>query len=296
MIERLDDPAAAGEWCARERAAGRSLGFVPTMGALHPGHLALVRSAIAANERACASVFVNPLQFDDPEDLRRYPRELEADTRALDELGAHMVFSGTLEQFFPGRLDAAGTLPPGERVDPGPAAVGLEGDFRPGHFEGVATIVDRLFDVVLPDRAYFGRKDFQQCLVVRDLARRRGGPEIVVCPTARESSGLARSSRNELLAPRERERAAGIFAALRGAQLAWRAGLRAASELERGLRADLQRAGIEVEYAELRDPERWDLGRPEGELERAVALVAARVGGVRLIDNCVLHEPEDPPS
>jgi len=293
VIERLDDPDAAREWCARERAAGRALGFVPTMGALHAGHLALVRSAIAANERACVSVFVNPLQFDDPADLRRCPRDLEADTSALAELGAHMVFTGTLAQFFPGRLDAGGTLPPGELVDPGPAAVGLEGTFRPGHFQGVATIVARLFDVVRPERAYFGRKDFQQCLVVRDLARRRGGPAIVVCPTEREPSGLARSSRNELLAPRERERAAGIFAALRRARRAWREGLRDGAELERGLREDLQRAGLEVEYAELRDPERWELGRPPGVLERAVALVAARVGGVRLIDNCVLHEPGD---
>lgn len=288
MIARLDSPSAAAEWCAAERGAGRSLGFVPTMGALHEGHLALVRAALGENDRVVVSVFVNPLQFDDSRDLERYPRDLDADARRLDEAGAHLVFTGSLEQFFPGEL-VDGDLPAGRRLDPGPAARGLEGEHRPGHFAGVATIVDRLFDVVRPDRAYFGLKDFQQCLVVRDLARRRGGPHVVTCPTVREEDGLARSSRNELLTPEARAAAPALHAALRAARAAWREErIRDPDELVARLEDALGGSGLEVEYAEVRDPERWTVGRPAGPLARAVALVAARAGGVRLIDNAVL--------
>lgn len=288
MIERLGEPDLAREWCADVRRSGQSLGFVPTMGALHDGHVALVRRALAENDRVCVSVFVNPLQFDDPADLARYPRDLDGDAQKLAAAGCHMVFTGTLPQFFPGRLDVTGNLPADAWVDPGPAASGLEGEHRPGHFEGVATIVARLFELVEPRRAYFGRKDFQQCLVVEDLARRRGGPEIVVCPTEREASGLARSSRNALLDDANRERAARIFAALCEGERLWAAGERDAERLRAAMLAPLREAGIEVEYLELRDPRAWSSAAPSGELERAVALVAARVGGVRLIDNHAL--------
>ncbi|TDJ67977.1 MAG: 2-amino-4-hydroxy-6-hydroxymethyldihydropteridine diphosphokinase, partial [Planctomycetota bacterium] len=160
-IERLETPAEAREWCAAQRSAQRSIGFVPTMGALHEGHLTLVRRAVLENDVACVSVFVNPLQFDDARDLERYPRDFERDAAKLAGVDCAMVFTGTLAQFFPGELDARGALPPERVLDPGPRAEGLEGEHRPGHFAGVATIVDRLFDVVAPDRAYFGRKDFQ---------------------------------------------------------------------------------------------------------------------------------------
>lgn len=285
MIEVLPDPEAARRWCRETRRAGRSLGFVPTMGALHEGHLSLVRRALAENDRVCVSIFVNPLQFDDPADLARYPRDLAGDARLLGAAGCHMTFTGTLEQFFPGQLDATGRLDPAQAVDPGPFAEGLEGELRPGHFAGVATIVARLFELVAPERAYFGRKDLQQCLVVEDLVRRRGGPRIVVCPTQREPSGLARSSRNELLGPEARARAARLFAALRVGEELWAGGLRDPALLRAGMLAALEGAGLELEYLELRDPTRWSAAAPTGPLERAVALVAARLGGVRLIDN-----------
>jgi pantoate--beta-alanine ligase len=262
------------------------------MGALHEGHLELVRQAVRENDVACVSVFVKPLQFNDPRDFERYPRDLERDRALLEGAGARMVFTGTLEGFFPGELDpATGTLPPGRLVDPGPCALGLEGDERPGHFAGVATIVERLFDLVRPTRAYFGAKDFQQTLVVRDLARRRGAPAIVVCETRREGSGLARSSRNELLAPEDRGRAAVLHRALCAARDAWSAGTRNAAELAGILAAELAREpGLVLEYAAVRDPEAWTAAAPEGRLERAVALVAARIGGVRLIDNLALGD------
>jgi len=287
----LERPAAASRWCAVERAAGRSLGLVPTMGALHAGHLSLVERARAENDLCVVSVFVNPLQFDEVADLAGYPRDWEGDVRVLEEAGCDLVFTGTLASFFEGRLDAVGELDPRHAVDPGPAAEGLEGACRSGHFRGVATIVARLFELVEPTRAYFGQKDYQQALVVADVARRRGGPEVVVCPISREPSGLARSSRNERLDAAERERAASLSRALSRASHLWRAGLREPRELEAALHTEL--ADVDVEYAALREDGAWTGGDPAAPLERPVALVAARVGPVRLIDNHRLEE--EPP-
>jgi pantoate--beta-alanine ligase len=289
VIARLADPAAAEAWCARARAAGRSIGFVPTMGALHAGHLTLIAAARAQCDAVCASVFVNPLQFDDPRDFERYPRDLEGDSALLDGAGCAMVFSGTLEQFFP---ESGGRRESIAWRDPGPSALGLEGEHRPGHFAGVATIVARLFEVVRPAVAFFGAKDFQQTLVVRDLARAMGGPRIAVCPTAREPSGLAMSSRNQRLSAAQRSDAAAIYRALTAGRRAWEEGLRAADELAQRVARELERAPLELEYAAVRDPERWTAGDPPGQLERAIALVAARCGPVRLIDNLRLDRAE----
>jgi pantoate--beta-alanine ligase len=193
-----------------------------------------------------------------------------------------MVFSGTLAQFFP---ESRGEVARIASRDPGPTALGLEGAKRPGHFAGVATIVARLFEIVRPTRAYFGEKDFQQTLVVGDVARALGSPEIVVCPTSREPSGLARSSRNALLSAAAREQATAIHRALQTARAAWREGARTAEAIDARMRSVLAAAGLEVEYAELRDPSRWTAGEPLVPLQHAVALIAARCGGVRLIDN-----------
>ncbi|HEX6882232.1 MAG TPA: pantoate--beta-alanine ligase [Planctomycetota bacterium] len=269
-------PDAAARWCAEH---GARLGFVPTMGALHEGHATLVRRARAECEHVVASVFVNPLQFDDPRDFQRYPRDLAADRALLGAEGCALVLTGTLEQFFP---EAGGQAPPAR--DPGPDAAGLEGEFRPGHFVGVATICARLFELVRPARAYFGEKDFQQCRVVRHVARGLGGPEIVICPTSRDPDGLARSSRNRLLAPGERATALALPRALFAARAAFREGERRVERLEALLAAELARADLTVEYAVVRDPERLAL-RQDELAGAARALVAARVGRVRLIDN-----------
>lgn len=289
-LARLDSPVEARAWCDAARAAGASIGFVPTMGALHEGHLELVRRAAMENDLACVSVFVNPLQFNDATDLEKYPRDFAGDAALLAQVGCAMVFTGSLEAFFPGEL-VEGELPATSRVAPGPSAAGLEGDFRPGHFDGVATIVDRLFDVVEPNRAYFGAKDFQQCLVVQHVAARRGGqPEIVRCPTVREAAGVAMSSRNALLDGASRSRAEVLSRALFATKAAWAAGERDAAALSRLLREGVSMPGIEVEYAEVRDPEVWTANAPEGAMERAVGLVAVNVGGVRLIDNMEFDE------
>ncbi|MEO0651259.1 MAG: pantoate--beta-alanine ligase [Planctomycetota bacterium] len=281
-MERLKDPAAAHAWCTAARNSGRSIGFVPTMGALHEGHLELVRRAVAEQDLCVVSVFVNPLQFDEQSDFDRYPRDFDADAALLDRAGCAMAFTGTLEGFFPGASGIDGV----PREDPGPAAVGLEGDQRPGHFEGVATIVRRLFEVVQPSCAYFGEKDFQQTLVVRSVARRLGFPRIVVCPTSRDSDGLARSSRNARLGLHARERALLLSRALHGAAAAWAQGQHTAGALRTRLSTDLADFGGDLEYAEVRDPDNFAHVPSDVErLERAQALVAARVDGVRLIDN-----------
>lgn len=291
-LERLDDPQRAARWCADARAAGRRLGFVPTMGALHAGHLALVRAAASESDLVVASVFVNPLQFDDPRDFERYPRDFERDARALDGAGCALAFTGTLEGFFPGSGGDRQRIP---WRDPGPAAAGLEGDVRAGHFAGVATIVARLFELVRPEVACFGAKDFQQTLVVRDLARALGGPRIRVCPTVREASGLALSSRNERLSDAGRARAAGVFRALSRTRAAWREqGLRSRAALAQLLAHALREAGLELEYADVRDPARW-LSPDDGPLERARAFAAVRLEGVRLIDNLALDGADGEP-
>ena len=295
MIAKFERPADARAWCEDLHEKHVSLGFVPTMGALHEGHLSLIETARAENERVCASVFVNPLQFNERSDYERYPRDFEGDVRLLESAGCSMVFTGALADFFPGRVRADGSFDPRALCQPGPSSAGLEGDLRPGHFAGVATIVARLFDITSPERAYFGAKDFQQTLVVRDLARERGGPEIRVCPTVREPSGLARSSRNQRLSPAERETATALVRALRSARALWLAGEREPRPLSASMSAVLSHAPISVEYATVRDPERWTRDEPRGPLERAVALIAARVGAVRLIDNMRLDADDGAP-
>ena len=292
MLEQLTDPSAAERWCATRTGRGESLGLIPTMGALHEGHLSLVERSVADNEHTCVSIFVNPLQFGQEADFTFYPRDWRADCEQLQSVGCDMVFTGELTGFFPGRLDSAGKLLSEELIEPGEAAVGLEGEFRRGHFEGVATICHRLFELTHASQAYFGQKDFQQTLVVQHVARRLGYPEIVVCPTSRESGGLARSSRNLRLSEGEKHEALVLSRALRAAREAWNSGERDALRLQETMQKTLRGASVDVEYAAVRNPERWTSETPQGALEQAVALVAANVGPVRLIDNMVLSEPE----
>ncbi len=282
----LQTPAEASTWCQARRDEGLTLALVPTMGALHEGHLRLVERAAAENDCCVASIFVNPLQFNERSDFDAYPRDTERDARMLGERGCDMAFTGSIGDFFPGHDDPA-TI---ERLDPGPYAEGLEGAHRPGHFAGVRTIVERLFLTCRPDRAYFGQKDFQQTLVVRDLARTLGFVQIVVCPTVRETNGLAMSSRNARLDAAARAEAAIIFRALDAAREAWRNGERRRGILATVMRDVLAGGTLAVEYAAVRDPENWQADDPADRLERAQALIAARAGSVRLIDNLRLDE------
>ena len=282
----LDSPAEAAHWCSAQRERGSSIGFVPTMGALHNGHLSLITRACDENAACCASIFINPLQFEDTEDYNAYPRDTESDLALLEAHGCNMVFMGSLDQFFPESSDIneIKTLPAG------PYGSGLEEQFRPGHLDGVRTIVERLFLTVGASRVYFGEKDFQQTLVVADLAQQMGYPEVVVCPTVREDSGLALSSRNVRLSADEKTRAQQIYHALLAARDAWSSGERDPGRLSAIMIECLNHDGLVVEYAEVRDPGRW-ISLPQATpLEHGQALIAVRIGSVRLIDNLRLDQ------
>ena len=191
-----------------ERKAGKSVGLVPTMGALHEGHASLVRRSVKDNDVTVVSVFVNPTQFNDKNDLKNYPRDLDADCRLLDECKADYVFAPEVEDMYP--------VPDTRQFEYPPVSTVMEGAHRPGHFNGVCQVVSRLFYIVRPDRAYFGEKDWQQIAVVKAMVRQLRLPvQIMECPIVREADGLARSSRNTLLAPDERAIAPAIFKALK---------------------------------------------------------------------------------
>ena len=266
------------------RAAGRRVGFVPTMGALHAGHASLVARACSECDDVAVSIFVNPTQFGPREDFALYPRTLAADLALLEPLGVRWVYAPDVPEVYP----------PGDatRVVVGGPAVRFEGERRPGHFDGVATVVCRLFLAVPADAAYFGAKDWQQTLVVTRMTRDLGLPiEIVVCPTVREPDGLAMSSRNAYLSAAERPRAVALREALAAAETLWAAGASTAA-IEAAMRQALCGRDVDVDYAELADPE--TLAAP-GELpRRAVALIAGRLGSTRLIDNVVLPLREPP--
>ncbi|MBT7670713.1 MAG: pantoate--beta-alanine ligase [Proteobacteria bacterium] len=277
----LSSPAEAKKWCASERRQKKTIGFVPTMGALHRGHLSLLNRARQENTTCCVSIFINPLQFEDGHDFDAYPRNLNTDLSLLADNGCDMVFQGTLEQFFP-EIDHHNSIP---LIPAGHFGKGLEEEFRPGHLDGVRTIVDRLFKVVGESKAYFGEKDFQQTLVVSDLARAIGYPKVIVCPTVREASGLALSSRNSLLKAEQENEVIKIYQALLAAKKFWQQGERNPETLCRAMNDILEASTLVMEYAAIRDPENWSASPPYSHLNQAQALIAARMGNVRLIDN-----------
>jgi pantoate--beta-alanine ligase len=262
---------------AGARRRGQDVGFVPTMGALHEGHAALVRAARVAGGFVVVSVFVNPTQFGPAEDFAKYPRTLEADRALCHEAGADLVFAPTAAEMYPERSLTAVEVSELDRE--------LCGPLRPGHFRGVATVVLKLFNIVQPDRAYFGAKDFQQARIVIQLVRDLNVPvEVKVEPTVREADGLAMSSRNRYLSPAERAAAPAINRALRRVR---DDAERDVAMLEARLRAELEAIpGARVDYARIVDAETL---QPIARVERpAVAAVAVYLGTTRLIDNVVI--------
>jgi pantoate--beta-alanine ligase len=271
--------------CDEARGKGKRVGLVPTMGALHAGHLALVGEARRKASLVVASIFVNPTQFAPGEDFTRYPRDLEGDARKLGAAGVELLFAPALEEMYPPGDDT--------RVHMGAIAGMLEGVHRPGHFDGVATVVAKLFAAVGACRAVFGRKDYQQLLVVRRMASDLLAPvEIVGHPIVREPDGLALSSRNAYLSAEERGRALAIVRGLDAAARRFAAGERNARVLERVARAPIEAVATSVDYVEARDAD--TLAPMAGVESRAVLVVACRVGTTRLIDNLVLGEDAPP--
>lgn len=264
---------------ARAALEGGTTALVPTMGYLHDGHLSLVSAARRAADRVVMSLFVNPLQFDRQADLERYPRDLDRDAALAEEAGVDVLFAPTVDEMYP--------APPRTRVTVPGVSSGMEGIHRPGHFDGVATVVAKLFAGLRPDAAVFGRKDAQQLAVVRRMALDLSFPvEIIGAPTVREADGLALSSRNVFLADSDRDAALGLSAGLFAAAAAVAAGERSAATLEGLVAAAVAAAGADLEYATLADALEAE---PIETLDREAFLaVAGRVGMVRLIDNVVL--------
>ncbi len=269
---------------AAARGRGARIGLVPTMGYLHEGHLALVdaaRAAVAPDGLVVMSLFVNPLQFGPGEDLERYPRDLPRDARLAAERGVDLLFAPTTEEMYP-----AGA--PQVQVVPGTMADRLCGAFRPGHFQGVLTVVAKLFHLVQPDVAVFGRKDFQQAVLIRRMVRDLDFPiEIVAAPTVRERDGLALSSRNVYLSPPDRQAALALSRALGAARAAFAAGQREPAALLQAAQGVLaSEPRVRVQYLELVDSE--TLEAVERVDAGSVLAVAAHVGPTRLIDNTAL--------
>jgi pantoate--beta-alanine ligase len=261
--------------------AVRGRALVPTMGALHAGHAELIRTARRQCQIVVVSVFVNPLQFDDRDDLARYPRTLDADEAMCRELGVDIVFQPSPAEIYP--------MPPECTIDVGRLGDHLCGKFRPGHFRGVATIVMKLFQIVQPDRAYFGEKDAQQLAIVRRLASDFNIPiEIVEVPTAREPDGLAMSSRNARLSPDQRALAASLYRALLEARRLIASGARSAAEVTQAAAALVPRSDIlKLEYLEIVDPATM---QPLADIDRDVRVAGAIwVGKTRLIDNLLVR-------
>jgi pantoate--beta-alanine ligase len=277
--------AAVREAVAEARKAGSRIGFVPTMGALHDGHLSLVDRAQREAGFTVMSIFVNPLQFGPGEDLSRYPRPVENDEQLTRDACVDLLFRPSVEEIYPRERSVS--------VVAGDLGRNWEGESRPGHFDGVLTVVAKLFNIVQPDVAVFGRKDLQQAALVRALIRDLDFPiELVVAPIVRERDGVAMSSRNRYLDSVDRTRATALSRALRDVKEKYRGGERNVTALETaGLDKLREEPEIEIDYLAVVDENTFE--RPREADERSAAIVAARVGTTRLIDNVRLADDQD---
>ncbi|HBN75583.1 MAG TPA: pantoate--beta-alanine ligase [Planctomycetaceae bacterium] len=262
------------------RQSGKTIGCVPTMGALHEGHLSLIEAAVEQSDFVVVTIFVNPTQFAPHEDLSKYPRPLEWDLKLCEEAGASLVFNPSAEEMYGKDSQISVTV--------GSLADCWEGASRPGHFDGVATVVTKLFNVVQPDLAFFGAKDYQQQSIIRAMCRDLDIPvKIVTCPTIREESGLALSSRNVYLSEQEREIAVHISQSLLRAKERYPDVEWSLKQLRKTLRQELnETGGLELDYATIVDP--TTLEEVSEKQDTMVAIIAARVGTTRLIDNMEL--------
>ena len=276
-----ESPDEVRQIVREQRQSGKRVGVVPTMGALHLGHISLVETARNECDFVVGTIFVNPTQFGPNEDFDRYPRTLEQDLQKCEAAGADLVFTPDVGSMY---SDAAATI-----VQVAGLTDTLEGEIRPGHFDGVTTIVAKLFNITDPDRAYFGQKDYQQQLIIRRMtADLDWGIDIVTCPIVREEDGLAMSSRNRYLSDSERERSLVLFRSLQLATRLADEGELNTEQIQRQMQQVIKNTdGVELDYAVVVDTE--TLQPPTYRLKTAVALVAARLGKTRLIDNQILR-------
>ncbi len=264
------------------KKTGKSIGFVPTMGALHRGHIELIKQARQNNDVVAVSVFVNPKQFNNPEDLKKYPRDLEKDLGIISEIGCDVVFAPSTEEMYPG--------PVAENYYFGDLEETMEGKYRKGHFKGVAIVVKRLFDIIEPDKAYFGKKDYQQLMVVKKLVEKTGLPvEIVPCETVREPDGLAMSSRNKRLTPQQRKEAPIIYKSLiKASRLYPNTPI---EQIKQIITYDINSMpSLQLEYFEIVDSENLKPITSKKAGQKPIACIAVYAGDIRLIDNMIFND------
>ncbi len=281
-MQEISTTAALREQLSEWRRSGDHIALVPTMGNLHDGHLSLVSVARGHAERVVVSVFVNPTQFAEGEDFEDYPRSLERDKRRLKRLHTDLLFAPDIETMYPFGIDNATSVTVPVLTDQ------LCGSFRPGHFDGMTSVVSRLFSLVQPDVAVFGQKDYQQLLLIRRLTQDLSLPIEIICgPTQREEDGLAQSSRNQYLSDKERVIAPKLFAILNSIGQDLESGNRNYTELEEHAVAELRKLHFEPEYVSIRRAENLDA--PDRDNDELVVLAAARLGKARLIDNILVY-------
>ena len=260
----------------------RPIGLVPTMGFLHEGHLALIRKAVRENKTVVASIFVNPSQFSQGEDFKEYPRDIDSDLKLLASEGVDVVFAPSIEEMYPNGFDTY--------INVGNVSMKLEGEHRLNHFDGVATIVCKLFNISNPDKAYFGKKDAQQCAVIEKLnADLNLGVKIELVETVRDKDGLALSSRNVHLTKSERLSALSINQALFSAVSVWRSGIKSSNHLVNVVREILERdTMLDIDYVSIVDPKTFNI--LETVVDGSMICTAVHVGQIRLIDNAIFHK------
>jgi pantoate--beta-alanine ligase len=274
----FDNISNTRQYLSGQKAHDKTIGFVPTMGALHEGHLELMRRAKSENDILAVSVFVNPIQFNNPEDLKKYPRDLVRDSALLEQVGCDVLFAPTVDEMYPAEEET-------KQFDFGPLEKVMEGAFRPGHFNGVAVVVEKLFDIIRPDKAYFGEKDFQQLAIIHRLVAMEDIPvTIVPCPTIREDDGLAMSSRNARLTEDERAVAPLIHKTLLEAvQKSKYATPDEVRLMVKNIFSDQPEFGLE--YFEIADEVNLQPVSNWSDSQGIVGFIAAHLGKVRLIDN-----------
>lgn len=280
-MEILRIPRITQDSCKKHLQRGRSLGFVPTMGALHDGHLSLVKRAKMENDVTIVSIFLNPLQFGPAEDLDKYPRDIEEDIRKLRQEDIDILFIPDNNLMYPQSFST--------HIEVGPLSERLCGKFRPGHFSGVATVVAKLFNIINPTRAYFGQKDFQQTVIIKRMAKDLNfDADIIVCPTMREHDGLAMSSRNVYLDMEQRSTASVLYQCLNKASESVKSGMTLGEKIKEQMRQTLLSEPLisQIDYASIYDPETLEeVDNIKGDVLFAVAV---RMGSTRLIDNILL--------
>ncbi len=277
----LQTDSEVGTTVSKLKSENKTIGFVPTMGALHQGHISLVKKCVEENNICIVSIFVNPTQFNNKEDLIKYPRNLDKDAQLLKEAGVNIVFAPTVEEIYP--------EPDTRQFDFGQLDKVMEGKFRPGHFNGVAQVVSRLFDIIKPDKAYFGEKDFQQLAIIRDMVRQYNIPvEIVPLPIKRENSGLAMSSRNERLTDEQKTEAANIYKVLTESKDL--INTKSVKEIITFVTRKVNHINsLEVEYYDIVDGDTLLSISDWEETQYAVGCIAVFCGDVRLIDNITYY-------